>query len=136
VETKLPSFDFALILEMPARIFRRKVLTATREELGRLHQPSRPRRIVPPVLPAELERQRLRRIEKAERDERMDISMSLTPVKTYVLHRYPERFFLPTGMVIDISCTFQLYGWFHATTRSTSDKLVPRGRIYPEKEKI
>lgn len=87
---------------MPLRIFRRDASTAAREKSGRLRQPSRPRRPVPPVPPAELEKQRLRRIEKAERDERMDISMSLTPVKTYVLQRHPELLFfkLLTGMVI------------------------------------
>lgn len=36
------------------------------------------------VSPEELEKQRLRRIEKAERDERMDIGFCLTPVKTYM----------------------------------------------------
>ena len=83
-------------MKMPPRIFRRDASTATRERPGRLRQPPRAR-ARPQVLsvpPAELERQRLRRILKAERDERMDITMSLTPVKTYVLHRHPELLFM------------------------------------------
>lgn len=36
----------------------------------------------PPVTPEEQVRIIKRRIEKAERDERMDITMALTPVKT------------------------------------------------------
>jgi hypothetical protein len=77
---------------MPPRIFRRDASTAAREKPGHLRQPPRPRHRtpVPPVSPAELGKQRLRRILKAERDERMDISMSLTPVKTYVLYKCPE----------------------------------------------
>jgi len=85
---------------MPPRIFRREASTVARAKPGRVRQPSRPQSR-PQVPPAELERQRLRRIAKAERDERMDISMSLTPAKTYVLQRYPELLFLLlTGMVI------------------------------------
>ncbi|KAH7919671.1 hypothetical protein BV22DRAFT_1074942 [Leucogyrophana mollusca] len=38
----------------------------------------------PPVTPEEQVRITRRRIEKAERDERMDITMALTPVKTYM----------------------------------------------------
>lgn len=80
---------------MPPRIFRRDASTAAREKPGHLRQLPRHRhRPQVSVSPAELEKQRLRRILKAERDERMDISMSLTPVKTYVLHKYPELLFL------------------------------------------
>lgn len=79
---------------MPPRIFRRDASTAAREKPGHLRQPPRHRhRPQVRVPPAELEKQRLRRVLKAERDERMDISMSLTPVKTYVLHKYPELLF-------------------------------------------
>ena len=80
------SIDF---WKMPPRIFRRDASTVAREKPAHLRQPprSRVRLPAPPVSPAELEKQRLRRILKAERDERMDISMSLTPVKTYVRHR-------------------------------------------------
>ena len=38
----------------------------------------------PDVTPEEAVRITKRRIEKAERDERMDITLALTPVKTYV----------------------------------------------------
>lgn len=93
METKLHIFDPSIDpWKMPPRIFRRDASTAAREKPGRLRQLPRPRR-QPQVSPAELEKQRLRRILKAERDERMDISMSLTPVKTYVLHRYSDSFY-------------------------------------------
>lgn len=42
----------------------------------------------PPPTPEEEVRITKRRIAKAERDERMDITMSLTPVKTCVFESY------------------------------------------------
>jgi hypothetical protein len=47
---------------------------------GKPHEKKERKR--PQVPPKEAARQRLRRIEKAERDERMDIGTCLSPVKT------------------------------------------------------
>lgn len=49
---------------------------------GHLYEEKRP---PPMVAPEEMVRIIKRRIQKAERDERMDITLALTPVKTYVI---------------------------------------------------
>jgi hypothetical protein len=73
---------------MSAKLFRRHNSTFVLPIIpaGNVPKKSKPQekkeRKRPTIPPKEAARQRLRRIEKAERDERMDIGMCLSQVKT------------------------------------------------------
>jgi hypothetical protein len=70
---------------MPPKSFRRANSTFVVPLASKETPPHRSRRHVhpprKPTPPTELEKQRIRRVEKAERDERMDIGFCLSPVK-------------------------------------------------------